>query len=483
MKSALSRTKLPLYIKSIDWDAYFDAIPPADIWYDEIFRGWSKDQIRAYQNHHFLKLMEAGWQNRFYQKLWGAAGIEPGDIRSMDDLVKLPSFDSDDIKKSLEAKPPFGEMCGIEFSEFARRAPLKIQTSGGTTGMPRPTLYGPLEWEYNGAFIARTIYAQTGRPGDVMQITSTLSLANMGWAYYKACHDYLGIVPVTTGTGVVTPSRRQMEYASALGVNAWVSFPEYLTQLAHVMQKELGRDPRELKTKYICGYLGPDTDNGLRNHLQELWGCPVYDNYGTHEGGALAFEGEDQDGLYLMEDAVIFEFLDVETRQPVPTGQAGDICITHLHRRIPPLIRYNLRDLGRIKYEGGSSLGSNFRRMDKFLGRSDQMVKIRGVNVYPMACLQAVRSDDRSTGEWVCIASRHERDGVLRDELTVRIELRSDGRSREGLKEYYEKRLQNDLGIKVGVEFVEEGNLPEANVGKEGKPRRLIDERGTVKAG
>ena len=476
MTSNLSRTSLPLYCKSIDWEAHFEEVPPADIWYQTMFR-WSKDEIRAYQNRHFMKMMEIGWGNAFYQKLWGAAGVERGDIKSLDDLPKLPSFDSEDIKVSLAARPPFGELCGIDALVYAKEMPLKVQTSGGTTGLPRPTLFGPLDWEYNGAFTARSIYAQTGRPGDIMQITSTLSLANMGWAFYKACHDYLGIVPITTGTGVVTPSRRQLEYALAFGVNAWVSFPEYLTQLAHVMKADLGRDMRELKTKYICAYLGPDTDNGLRNQLEELWACKVYDNYGTHEVGSVSFEGEDQDGLYMMEDAAIFEFIDVETRKPVPSGSVGDICVTHLHRTIPPLIRYNLRDLGRVKYESRSSLGSNYRRMDKFLGRSDQMVKIRGVNIYPMACLQAVRSDERSTGEWICVANRYSRNGVLRDEMVVRIELRAGATGLDELREHYERRLHNDLGVKVAVQLVPEGELPETNVGKEGKPRRLIHNR------
>ena len=474
------RSKLPLYPRSIDWDQFYKDTPPPDVWYENNFR-WSTDQIRAYQEKHFLKVVAAAWGNPFYQRLWGGAGLEPGDIRSIDDLGKLPIFGSEELKNSIEEHPPFGDFPGIVPTEFLKGAPLKLQTSGGTTGLPRPTLYGPKEWEYNGAFLARTIYAQTGRPGDIMQIPVTLSLANMGWGYYKACHDYLGILPVTTGTGQVTPSRRQLERADRFGVNAWVSFPEYLTQLAKVMQEEFGRDVRELKTKFISSYLGPDTDDALRNYIEELWNCPVYDNYGVHDAGSLAFEGEDKDGLYIMEDSAIMEFLDVDTDKTVETGQAGNICVTSLHRTLMPLIRYNLRDLGRIKHQGTSPLGSNFRRMDKFLGRSDQMVKIRGVNIYPMACLRAVRSDDRSTGEWICVATRHSTNGVLRDEMTVRIEVRNDGRGREGLQEHYERRLQTDLGIKVIVELVDEGNLPETNVGKEGKPQRLIDRRAQTK--
>jgi len=474
-----SQSRLPLYVNSIDWAQFFDETPPPDIWYDTIFQ-WSRDQLEAYRNHHFMQRMAEGWNNAFYRKLWGDAGLTPGDIRSLDDLVKLPVFDSEDVKKSIEQHPPFGEVCGIDALVFAQTAPLKIQTSGGTTGLPRATLFGPRDWEYNGAFMAREMYVQGARPGDVMQICSTLSLANMGWAYYQACHHYLGIVPVTTGSGIVTPSRRQLEYAFHFGVNLWASFPEYFTQLAKVCQTDLGRSVKELNCKFLTSYLGPDLDNSLRRHIEELWGCPVYDNYGTHETGGISFEGPEKDGLYLMEDAAVFEFLDCETRVPVPSGQAGDLTFTHLHRRVPLLIRYNLRDLGRIKHEKTSPLGSNFRRMDKFLGRSDQMVKIRGTNVYPMACLSGVRSDDRATGEWICIVGRFEKDGVLREEMKVRIEVKNDGRSRQGLQEAMEKRLHNDLGVKVEVELVDEGGLPETNIGQEGKPRRLIDERGKV---
>ncbi len=481
IQALLPQSKLPLYYKSVDWESFFVENPPPDVWYEHVFLRWSKDQIRAYQERHFLKIMDLGWKNPFYQRLWGDVGIERNDIRGLDDLEKLPIFNSEDVKKSIEDHPPFGEVCGIDALDYIRRVPLKIQTSGGTTGVPRPTLFGPSDWELNGLTTARHLYVQGGRPGDVLQATATLSFANFGWAYYQAAHHYLGMLPVTTGSGVVTSTRKQLEYAITFGTNIWASFPEYFTQLAKVAQSEIGKDVRQLlKTKMLVSYLGPDLDNSLRRHVEELWGCPVYDNYGTHETNVCAFEGQEQDGLYIMEDLAYMEFVDPETLKPVPTGSAGDIVFTHLHRHIPPLIRYNLRDLGRIKYEGQGPSGSNFRRMDKFLGRSDQMVKIRGVNIYPMACLSAVRSDSRTTGEWICIAQRIEQNGVLREEMIVRVEVRADVGSWDGLQEHLERRFKEDLGIKTPVELVPEGQLPETNVGKEGKPRRLLDQRGTV---
>jgi phenylacetate-CoA ligase len=471
---------LPLRQYALDWDQFFAESPPPDVWYETMFR-WSRDELRAFQNRMFMKRIAQGWKHPFYRKLWGDAGIGEGDIRSLDDIEKLPIFDSEDVKESIAANPPFGQVCGIDVAEFSKHTPLKIQTSGGTTGMPRPTIFGPKEWELNGLYLARALYAQGARPGDRMQIPSTASLANMGWGYYKACHDYLGVIPITTGSGLVTPSKRQLEIAYEFGTNLWISFPEYLLQLANTSRVELGRDVRELKTKLLSTYLGPDLDNSLCRAVEEAWGCPAFDNYGTHEVFSVSFEGEDRDGMYIFEDAVFVEVVDQESKKGVPAGTAGDLVCTHLHREMPLLIRYNLRDLGRITSEAKSSLGSEFRRMDKFLGRSDQMVKIRATNVYPMACLGAVRSDDRTTGEWICVAERIEREGVIHEELTVRVEVRNDGRSREGLRETLEKRLRNDLGIRVPVELVEEGQLVGTNVGKEGKPIRLIDERRVIK--
>lgn len=474
------KSKLPLYVNSIDWDAYFQQTPAPDVWYDTIFK-WSRDELLAYQDYHFKQRIAEAWNNTFYKRLWSGHGIEPGDIKGLDDLEKLPMFNSEDVKESIETHPPFGEVCGIDGFEYAKSHPLRLGTSGGTTAMPRPTLYGTLDWEYNGNFIARELYVQGARPGDRMQITATPSLANAGWCYYQACHHYLGIIAIMTCSGVVTPSRRQLEYAFRFNTNLWFAFPEYLTQLAKVCETELGRSARELNTKFLSSYMGPDLDNSFRKYIEDLWGCPVYDGYGTHETGGVGFEGPEQDGIYLMEDVGIFEFVDPDTQELVPAGEAGDIVFTHLHRQIPPLIRYNLRDLGRIKHQGTSPLGSNFVRMDKFLGRSDQMVKIRGTNVYPMACLTAVRSDPRTTGEWLCVAERFVSDGVYRDEMVVKVEVKKEvGGLPEDLKHALEARLRADLNVKVGVELVPFGAI-DTNVGVEGKPRRLLDLRGTVK--
>ncbi|MDF3075044.1 MAG: hypothetical protein K0S54_2711 [Alphaproteobacteria bacterium] len=478
MTTETATTKLPLYRNAIDWQWFEREFPAPDVYAETIFR-WPASRLRELQNKRFLEMMKVGWKNEFYARRWKATGLEPGDIRSIDDIGKLPTFNSDDIKDDHKALPPFGHISGVDRQQELQRNPLKMQTSGGTTGKARPTLFGALEWELNGLQAARSLYIQGARPGDVMLIPATCSLANLAWVHYHGAHNYLGVMPLTTGSGVVTTSYKQMELAQDYGVNIVIGFPEYLTQLAKVAREEVGYDPRSLNLKYIASYLGPDTEGLLRKNLEDLFGCPVYDNYGTNEISHASFEGPDKDGLYLMEDCIYIEVLDTETNQPVAPGQPGNLVATSLFRHIPPIIRFNLRDLGRIVSDGKiSALGSSFRRMDHFLGRSDDMVKIRGNNIYPMGCLNAVRSDPRSTGEWICVCDRTVVDGVIRDEMVVHVEVKKDAGALDGLKEHMETRLRNDLGLKVSVELVPEGGLADmANLGREGKPRRLIDRR------
>ncbi|OGA38683.1 MAG: hypothetical protein A3G28_05430 [Betaproteobacteria bacterium RIFCSPLOWO2_12_FULL_68_19] len=471
------RSELPVYRNAIDWTAFRREHALPDVFAKTVYL-WPPERIRELQNARFLKTMEVGWRNPFYRRRWRAAGLEPGNVRGLDDIARLPLYTSDDVKESIESTPPYGDFHGLD-PVFARSTPLKLHTSGGTTGLPRPTLFDPLAWELQGLGGARGLYVQGARPGDVMQIPMTCSLANAPWLAYKACHDYLGVMPLTTGSGVVTSTRRQIEIAFGFGTNLWQSFPEYLVRLAQACREELGRDVRELKTKFIRTYLGPDLDGSLRREIESLWGCPVYDGYGTNEVGLAGFECREQSGLHFMEDLVYMEVVDVESGKPLGAGERGNLVVTALSRTLPPVIRYNLRDLGRILSAERCGCGSHFRRMDHFLGRSDAMVKLRGVNVYPMACLPAVKSDPRTTGEWVCVVERIDAGGVPRDEMEVYVEVRHDAATRDGLKEGLEKRLKEDLGVAVRVRLSDEGSLEElANTGgREGKARRLVDRR------
>lgn len=467
---------VPYYYRSVDFDRLVREYPPSQDYAETVFL-YDRRQIAEVQNRRFVSIVESAWRNPFYRKRWEAHGLRPQDIRSMDDLGQLPMVAVEDFKDSIKAHPPFGEHPGLSRADGAH-VPIKVQSSGGTTGMPRPTLFTPWEWEIQGIQGSRALWIQGARPGDMMQIPATLYTANLGWFYYLSCLHWSGIMPVTTGSGNVTPTRRQLEIAFDWGVNLWAAFPEYLLHMASVAEQEK-LDLRALHTRLITAFLGPDLDGSLRKMLEGAWHCPVFDNYGTHEVGLPAFECQEREGLHLMEDMFIVEVADVDTDQLVPDGQKGNLVMTSLYRHHPPLIRYNLRDYVRIVSDGTTrcGCGSATRKMDHFLGRSDDMVKIRGTNVFPMACVRAVTSDDRTTGEWLCVVERKTAGLDVRDDMTVRVETKGEVGDREALIHVLEDRLKSDLGIRVTVELVAAGSLAEYTYGREGKARRLLDRR------
>jgi phenylacetate-CoA ligase len=427
------------------------------------------------QEERFLERVAEAWQAPFYRNRWSKAGLQPGDITSLADLDSIPTFTSDDLKSSISARPPFGEHYVFDDRTVI---PLKIQTSGGTTGMPRPTLFDPVAWEVQGIQMARAFYAQGARPGDIAQITYTNALGNAAWNAYIAMHHWLGVIPLTTGTGLVTPSERQLEYAVSLGTNWWFARGEYLGRLTQVAE-QIGFDLRQLNTRFLHSYLGPDTDGNLRRQLQDAWGAPVYDNYGTHEIGLVAFECPQQDGKHLNEDTVYLQTADVETEQPVSSGNRGSIIATSLHRSTPPIIRYNLRDVMVLSDRSECSCGLATRKLSMLLGRADEMVKLRGTNVYPLACQTAINRDERASGDFICVAFYVGTGLARREEMIVAVERRSSDIEAGSLRVDLTKELHKDLGVHVEVVVVESGNLAQYTRLGSDKVRRLRDLRGS----
>ncbi|NYZ15842.1 hypothetical protein HL658_25155 [Azospirillum sp. RWY-5-1] len=466
---------IPHYWRSIDWEELVRNFPPPPD-YARTTGRWSAEQLRDHQNRLFLERMADGWRTPFYQKLWGAEGIEPGDIRSLDDIAKLPSFTSDDLKQASAECPPYGSHVPFG-SERLGTMPLKVQTSGGTTGLPRITLFDPIAWEIQGIQTARAMFAQGARPGDVVQVLFTTSLANAGWCAHHGIHAWLGGVSVTTGSGVVTPSERQLEFAKALGTNGWFGTAEYFGRLAEVAET-IGFDLRSLPTKFLFGLLGVDTEGTVRSRLQEAWGAPFYDTWGSHEIGMVAFECDRQDGKHISEDTCYLEIVDADDGTPVPYGTEGNVVATNLARSVPLFIRYNMRDRMRMSDRSECACGLCTRKLSLFLGRSDEMVKLRGTSVYPMACLSAVSREPRATNDYVCVVYYDGSGLGRRDEMVIRIERKSPDIDAAALAADMEAAFRKDLGVKVGVQVFEAGELTQfTKVGAEGKARRLIDLR------
>jgi phenylacetate-CoA ligase len=285
------------------------------------------------------------------------------------------------------------------------------------------------------------------------------------------------VMHVTTGSGLVTPTERQLELALAFGTNIWITTVEYAGRLIEVAD-DTGFDLARLGTKLIHGYLGNDASGARRRTVEHAFGAPIYDAYGSHEIGEIACECPHQNGLHVYEDTVVLEVVDLETRRRLGYGEKGSLIATSLHRHYAPIIRYDMSDLLELYPRGRCECGLVTQKLSHFMGRADEMVKVRGQNVFPRAVEAVVIDDDRCTGEYLCVATAVGDGTVKTTEMAVRVE-RVRGVDRQTLQGDLAATLHRVLGVRVGVEVVEAGELaPLTGLDqKEGKVKRLLDLR------
>ena len=458
---------------------YFDAVPhhemlreyPIGAEFLARFRALSRDELRRDQERRFQSVMRRGWQIPFYRRLWSARGIEPGDIRSLDDLPKLPTYEKADIMASVEAHPPLGDFHGLDTAP-APRPTVVLQTTSGTTGRPQPLLFGPRTREMQNLLLARAYLLQGLRDDDVVHSIYGHGMVNGGHYIRETVLHFTRALFVPAGTGVETRSRTQVELIRDFGVTVLVGFSDYIRHLADVA-REMGVVPgRDVKVRMISGGFAREPRAGI----EEAWGgAETFDWYGIADTGIQAAEGPDHAGCYVWEDAHVMEIIDPETHAPLPDGQEGNICATSLFKDdIYPCIRFNTNDLSSIMPGTEGPLGLRLRRMTGFHGRSDNMVKLRGINVYPIALGGLLAGLPETTGEFVC---RVDRVGA-RDEMTVLVEVRAAEPDYPGLAASYRELLRGKVGVDIAVELVAPGaTAPLTEIERRQKPVRLIDRR------
>lgn len=465
-----SNVNYPWLHKSFDIDRLTAEYPPPPTFFDGIFRA-SRDEVRAIQERRFLQTMKRGWEIAFFQRHWRSAGMEPGDIKGLDDLPKIPAYTVEHIRKSIESHPPFGDFMGVAPGGHDPM-PLVLQTSGGTTGLPRPMLYSPRDREVMAILGARRYAMQGMMPGDMVLVAFSLGLSNGGMANREILWKYTGAVPVMTGGGATTPTRRQIEICKAWGINVVLAFPSYLRHMALVARDEMGIDVRDFKVRMLGSHIGIED----RKTIEELWGAPCYDSYGTHENGTLATECKLQNGMHINEDAFFLEIADPETGAVAADGERGSLHITTLFRDSAPQIRFNINDVSSYMTGPDCPCGCTFRRLTKIYGRNDNMIKVRGVNVFPEAVGVAVAADTRTNGEFFCIIERVGESG--REELTVMAEVRDMAAHSSAVKEDLERRLKEVIGLRTTVVPVGVKELdPHTGTSQTSKVKRLLDKR------
>ncbi len=457
------------YFDAFDHRTILQEYPIGDAFLQR-FQNMSRDELRAIQNERFQKLIAVGWRIPFYRRHWSKAGLEEGDIRSLEDLSAIPVYSKSDLMESVAAHPPLGDF----HSPKGERWPMVLHTTSGTTGTPQPLIFGPRGREIQSLLLARAYLLQGLADSAVVQSCYGHGMINGGHYVREAFLHYTPAIFLSAGTGVETPSVNQVRLMRDFRVNVLVGFADYIKKLARVARENDLLPGRDIQIKMISGHLGTES----RELLAEDWGGPeLYDWYGVGDTGTIAAEGCDHDWLYIWEDAHLFELLDITTGEPVDeeAGGAGDMVVTCLYKDDAfPVIRFNTHDLTSIA-PGTGSLKLPFRRIQGVQGRSDNMVKLKGINIFPQGVGAMLAEAEAYAGEYICEVNRLP-SGL--DSMTVHIEVQAAVTDYERLREPYKRLLKSKIGIEVEVVFGAPGSLASlTGINQRQKPVRLLDRR------
>ena len=389
-----------------------------------------------------------------YRSAWDAAGVHPDDVRELADLARLPLTTKADLRENY----PFG-MFAVPREQVAR-----IHASSGTTGRPTVVGYTAADLEVWSGVMARSIYAAGGRAGDVLHNAYGYGLFTGGLGAHAGA-ERLGctVVPVSGGM-----TERQVRLIVDFRPRVITVTPSYMLAIVDEMVRQ-GVDPRS--TSLEIGIFGAEPwTNQMRAEIEEVLGIDAVDIYGLSEviGPGVAQECvETKDGLHVWEDHFYPEIVDPVTGEVLPDGQEGELVFTSLTKQAMPVIRYRTRDLTRLL----PGTARTMRRMEKITGRTDDMIILRGVNLFPTQIEELLLPLAELSPHFQCVLSRR---GTL-DELTVRVERRG-GATPEAANvagERLHHLVKSTIGVSVGVEVVGPDRI-ERSVGK---MRRIVDER------
>ncbi len=395
----------------------------------------------------------------YYRKRFDDEGIKPEDIKTLKDIEKLPLTTKDDLRATY----PFG-MFAVSPKKI-----VELHTSSGTTGKPTVSGYTKKDLEIWSEVMARGLNMFGLTEDDIIQNTHGYGLFTGGFGvHYGAQKIGAIVIPISTGQ-----TKRQVEILKDFGTNVLIFTPSYGLYLAEVAQEE-GVNPEDLKLKAI-GFGSEMWTEGMRKELEKRFGVPAYNIYGLTEiiGPGIALECEAQDGLHVMEDHFYPEIINSETLKTLPEGEKGELVLTNLTREGMPLIRFRTKDITALR-RTECSCGRTFIKMDRITGRTDDMLKVKGVAVFPSQIEKALLKVEGLEPHYQIIVTRPQH----LDELEVQVEASPSLFSDEvkelvGIKKTIEDRIHNEIGVRVNVTLVEPKTLPRS----QGKAVRVIDKR------
>ena len=395
----------------------------------------------------------------FYQRKFADNNINPDDVKSLADYSKIPFT----YKQDLRNEYPYG-LLAVSKEEIVR-----LHASSGTTGTATVILHTKADIENWADLMARSFYAAGVRRSDILQNMAGYGMFTGGLGIHYGS-ERLGCLTVPAGPGNTS---RQIQFVKDFGTTVVHIIPSYALHVASYL-KEHNIDPKSLNWRIALIGAEPHTEE-TRQKVEKFLGLKAYNSYGLSEmnGPGVAFECTEQKGMHLWEDAFLAEIVDPETNEPMPDGEIGELILTCLNRRGMPLLRYRTRDLTRF-LPGQCKCGRTHRRIDRILGRCDDMLIIKGVNVYPMQ-IERVLMSMPEVGENYIIELY--KDGPI-DQMRVKVEIREeyfrdDMRVLRALQSKIAAALRDEILFSPKVELVENNSIPRS----EGKAKRVLDLR------
>ena len=418
-----------------------------------------REEVRAIQSEKLLRQVKHVWDNvPYYRRKMEEAGVTPDDIRSVDDLHKLPFLSKADLREAY----PYG-LVGVPLKQCVR-----IQSTSGTTGKRVVAFYTQHDIDLWEECCARAIVAAGGTDEDVCQVSYGYGLFTGGPGLNGGSHK-VGCLTVPTSSG---NTERQIMFIRDLNATILCCTPSYAAYLGETM-KEMGLKPDDIPLK--AGIFGAEAwSEEMRRDIQDTLGIKAYDIYGLTElsGPGVSFECSAQAGMHINEDHFIAEIIDPDTGEVLPDGVQGELVFTSIDKEAFPLLRYRTRDVCTLTHEK-CSCGRTHVRMTKPKGRTDDMLIIRGVNVFPSQ-IETVLLNKGYPANYQIVVDRVNNTDTLDVQVEMTQEMFTDnlGEITERQRDLVEG-LKSMLGIKAHVTLV----APKSITRSEGKAVRVIDKR------
>ena len=427
-------------------------------WQEEI-ETMNRSDLEELQLKRLKKTIESAKNSSHYGKLFNDLNITSENIHSLDDLRKIPFTTKDDLRNCY----PFG-MASIPLKDCVR-----VHSSSGTTGNPTVVLHSRKDLDEWANQVARCMFMVGLRDTDVFQNTSGYGMFTGGLGFQYGA-EKLGALTVPAAAG---NTKRQIKFITDFGTTCLHIIPSYATRLAEVFY-ELGIDPRkETKLKTICIGAEPHSEE-QRKRIEQLLGVKAYNCFGMSEmnGPGVAFECTEQNGLHIWEDYVIVEIIDPVTLEPVPDGTIGELVLTTINREAMPLIRYRTRDLTRI-IPGTCPCGRTHKRLDRFKGRSDDMIILKGVNIFPIQIEKILMNFKELANNYLITIETVGNSDEMQVEVEISDLFTDDYSTLQKLSKNITHQLKDELLITPRLKLVAKGSLPV----QEGKAIRVRDLR------